>query len=135
MADKHGRVQAIIQKNLADIILHELKSPVTKFSSVNAVRVAPDYSIAKVYVSDINPDKTDEIVSFLNNKAKVIRSLLAQKLDIFKTPELHFYADKTYEEQQAMKELVDRAINSKPLTLKDVYGDDYHMVDENSEEK
>jgi ribosome-binding factor A len=130
MADKHGRVQAIIQKNLADIILYELKNPLTKFVSVNAVRITSDYSYGKVYVSDINPEKTDEIVAFLNNNAKKIRSMLAAKLDIYKTPELKFFADKSFEEQQAMNELVERAINAKPVTLKDVFGEDYHMVDE-----
>lgn len=135
MADKHGRVQAIIQKNLADIILYELKNPLTKFVSVNAVRITSDYSYGKVYVSDINPERTDEIVAFLNNNAKKIRAMLASKLDIYKTPELKFFADKTFEEQQAMNQLVEKAINSKPLTLKDVYGEDYHMVGEKPAKK
>ena len=135
MADKHGRVQAVIKKDLADIIIYELKSPVTTFVSINAVKLTSDYSYCKVLVSDINPEKTDEVVRFLNNNTKKIRTMLSKKLSIFKTPELIFLADKTYEESKAMEDLVNRANNSKPVTLKDVFGEDYKMVDEEEKEE
>ena len=124
MADKKGRVQAVIQKNLSEIIIYELKTNVTKFVSINAVRMTSDYSYCKVYVSDINPEKTDEVVSYLNNNAKKIRTMLSKKLSIYKTPELSFLADKSFEEESEMKGIIEMAINKKPVTLKDVFGDD-----------
>ena len=68
MAEKFGRINALIQKNLSEIILYELKSPVTEFASVNEVKVTSDYSYATVYVSNIDASKVDSRVSFLNNK-------------------------------------------------------------------
>ena len=103
MADKKGRVAQIIKKDLTDIILYELKSPVVKFSSLNRVEVTSDYSYCKVYISDLDPNKTDSIVAFLNNNSKKIRSMLAKKLDIYKTPALIFVADKDYEKDLQMK--------------------------------
>lgn len=129
MADKKGRVQAVIQKDLADIIIYELKSPITQFVSVNEVKMTIDYSYCKVYVSDINPDKTDEVVRFLNNNKGKIRTMLAKKLSIYKTPELSFFADKTFEESSEMEKMIKDATEKKPVTLKDVYGDDYKMND------
>lgn len=135
MADKKGRVQAVIQKDLSEIILYELKSPVTKFASVNEVKMTIDYSYCKVYVSDINPDKTDEVVRYLNNNKGKIRTMLSKKLSIYKTPDLIFLSDKTYEESTEMEKFIEMANNKKPVTLKDVFGDDFKMADETEEKE
>ena len=127
MADKKGRVQAVIQKDLSEIIIYELKNPVTQFVSINEVKMTVDYSYCKVFVSDINPDKTDEVVRFLNNNKGRIRTMLSKKLSIYKTPDLIFVADKTYEESSSMAKVIEMANNKKPVTLKDVFGDDYKM--------
>ncbi len=130
MADKKGRVQAVIQKDLSEIILYEVKSPVTKFASVNEVKMTVDYSYCKVYVSDINPDKTDEVVRYLNNNKGKIRTMLSKKLSIYKTPDLIFLSDKTYEESTEMEKFIESVNNKKPVTLKDVFGDDFKMKDD-----
>lgn len=135
MADKKGRVQAVIQKDLSEIIIYELKNPVTQFVSINEVKMTIDYSYCKVFVSDINPDKTDEVVRFLNNNKGRIRTMLSKKLSIYKTPDLIFVADKTYEESSSMAKVIEMANNKKPVTLKDVFGDDYKMNGEKDEVK
>lgn len=128
MADKKGRVQAVIQKDLSEIILYELKSPVTQFVSINEVKMTVDYSYCKVFVSDINPDKTDEVVRFLNNNKGKIRTMLSKKLSIYKTPDLLFVSDKTYEQNSEMEKFIESINNKKPVTLKDVFGDDFKMA-------
>lgn len=135
MADKKGRVQAVIQKDLSEIIIYELKNPVTQFVSINEVKMTIDYSYCKVFVSDINPEKTDEVVRFLNNNKGRIRTMLSKKLSIYKTPDLIFVADKTYEESSSMAKVIEMANNKKPVTLKDVFGDDYKMNGEKEEVK
>ncbi len=135
MADKKGRVQAVIQKDLSEIILYELKSPVTQFVSVNEVKMTVDYSYCKVFVSDINPDKTDEVVRFLNNNKGKIRTMLSKKLSIYKTPDLLFVSDKTYEQNSEMEKFIESVNNKKPVTLKDVFGDDFKMADEEESKK
>lgn len=125
MAEKYGRVNALIQKNVSEIILYELKSPVTEFASVNEVKVTTDYSYATIYVSNIDSSKVDSRVSFLNNKKGRIRSLLAKKLDIYKIPELTFVKDDLFEKGKAREDLIDKALNEKPKTLKDVYGKNF----------
>ncbi len=123
MADKRGRVQNVIQKNLSEIIIYDIKDEITDFASINQVKMTSDYSYCTVYVSHIDPEKTDALVSFLNNREPRIRSLLSKKLDIYKTPELRFVADKLFEQGQRMKDIIDQALNSKPKTLSDVYPD------------
>lgn len=125
MADKKGRVQQIIKKDLSEIILYELKAPVCQFASVTEVKMTSDYSYCTCYVSHINPDKTDEVINFLNKRKGYIRSLLAKRLDIYKTPELTFVPDKLFDEGREMDIKIEEAVNRPPRTLKDVYGDSY----------
>lgn len=135
MAEKYGRVNALIQKNVSEIILYELKSPVTEFASVNEVKVTTDYSYATIYVSNIDSSKVDSRVSFLNNKKGRIRSLLAKKLDIYKIPELTFVKDDLFEKGKAREDLIDKALNEKPKTLKDVYGKNFRRKRTSSAKK
>lgn len=135
MAEKYGRVNALIQKNVSEIILYELKSPVTEFASVNEVKVTTDYSYATIYVSNIDSSKVDSRVSFLNNKKGRIRSLLSKKLDIYKIPELTFVKDDLFEKGKAREDLIDKALNEKPKTLKDVYGKNFRRKRTSSAKK
>lgn len=120
MADKKGRINEIIQRNLSEIIIYELKDSITNFASINEVKVTDDYSYCKVYCSHVQESKCDELVSYLNNNAKKIRMLLSKKLDIYKTPELSFIRDSSYENGKAMEDLIYQAIHNKPKTLKDI---------------
>lgn len=120
MADKKGRVSEIIQRNLSEIIIYDLKDPITSFASIHEVKVSVDYSYCKVYVSHVEEDRCDELVSYLNNNSKKIRTMLSKKLDIFKTPELHFFRDMSYEKGKHIDDLISHALNSKPKTLADL---------------
>ncbi|HIU70292.1 MAG TPA: 30S ribosome-binding factor RbfA [Candidatus Enterosoma merdigallinarum] len=120
MADKKGRVQEIIQRDVSEIILYDLKSPLCRYASINEVRMTSDYSYCKFYVTHMNPELTDVLVSYLNTNAKKIRSLLSKKLSIYKTPELAFYKDEVYEKARHIDLLIEKALSKKPVTLKDL---------------
>lgn len=59
------------------------------------MRVSPDLSIAKAYLSVFPSDKAPEMIQSINNSARTIRYELAQKVryQLRKTPELTFYLD------------------------------------------
>ncbi len=116
MADKHGRVQELISKNLSEIIIYKLKSNLCHGASINDVYVTRDYSYCKVYVTHLDPEKSDALVNYLNKNAGKIRTMLAQTLDIYKVPQLTFIRDTVYENAKKIDDLIDRAINSKPRT-------------------
>ena len=63
--------------------------------SVSAVRVSPDLSIARVYLSVFPSDKGAEILAEINRSAKTVRYELAQivRHQLRKTPELSFFLD------------------------------------------
>ncbi|MDR2655164.1 MAG: 30S ribosome-binding factor RbfA [Oscillospiraceae bacterium] len=88
------RLNADIQKELADII-RELKDPRVKgLLSVVKVSVSGDLSYAEAYISDAEGIvKTKEAVEGLDHGKGFIKRELGQRLRLKKTPELRFIAD------------------------------------------
>lgn len=130
MADKFGRVQQIIKKDLSTIIIYQMKAKICDFASITDVKLTSDYSYCTVYVSHVESSKIDELVAFLNNNKGYLRTQLAKSLSIYKTPELKFVADKLYDQAHEMDMKINEAINRKPTTLKDVYGKNYKTPEE-----
>ena len=84
-----------MQKELSDIFLGETRKTHGILISVSAVRISPDLSIAKVYLSIFPSEKAQEILSSIQNNAKQVRYDLAQRvrMQLRKIPELSFFID------------------------------------------
>lgn len=63
--------------------------------SVSNVRVSPDLSIAKVYLSIFPPEKANETLENIKNQSKTVRYELAASVRqiLRKCPDLQFYLD------------------------------------------
>lgn len=106
MANKQQRIQALIQKNISDIILFELKNPLMKLVTVNSVDVSNDHSHAKIYVSHLEKNKEKEALETLNRLKGVIRSSLAKKMDLYHIPDLTFILDDTYDKGEHIEAIL-----------------------------
>ena len=84
-----------MQKDLSDIFLNETRKTHGTLISVSVVRVSPDLSVAKVYLSIFPSEKSEEILESIRASAKTIRYELSQKVrfQLRKTPELMFFLD------------------------------------------
>lgn len=62
---------------------------------MSTVRVSPDLSVAKVYLSVFPSDKAEETLKSINASAQTIRYELASKVryQLRKTPALTFFVD------------------------------------------
>lgn len=78
--------------------------------SVSAVRVSPDLSVAKAYLSVFPSKKAQEVMENINISAKTIRYELAQKVrfQLRKTPELQFYLDDTLDYLEKIDTLLEK---------------------------
>ena len=85
----------MLQKELSEIFRQQTAKTHGTLVSVSAVRVSPDLSIARAYLSVFPSGKAQEIMESINRSAKTIRYELAQKVrfQLRKTPELSFYLD------------------------------------------
>ena len=92
---RQNKIARLLQKELSDIFLGETRKTHGILISVSAVRISPDLSIAKVYLSIVPSEKAQEILGSIQNNAKQVRYDLAQRvrMQLRKIPELSFFID------------------------------------------
>ena len=86
---RQNKIARLLQKELSEIFLLQTKAMPGVLVSVSAVRISPDMSIARVYLSVFPSDKSEEMVKNINNNMKSIR--VRHQLRII--PELKFFVD------------------------------------------
>ena len=92
---RQQKIARLLQKELSEIFRQETAKVDNVIVSVSAVRVSPDLSIARAYLSIFPSDKAQILLESINKSAKTIRYDLAQKVryQLRKTPELFFHID------------------------------------------
>ena len=77
---------------------------------LSAVRISPDLSVARGYLSIFPSEKAGEILKNINNSAKSIRYELAKTLryQLRKTPELSFFIDDSLDYIEHIDELLQK---------------------------
>ena len=96
MAYRVERVEKIIEREIGNILLTEVKDQRLRYVTITNVRLTGDLSIATVYYTIIgDPDQIASTRENLEDAKWYIRSLLSKKLDLRKTPELKFKYDES----------------------------------------
>ncbi len=92
---RQAKISRLLQKEMSEIFRQQTAKTHGVIVSVSAVRVSPDLSIARAYLSVFPSDKAQEIMESINASAKTVRYELAQKVrfQLRKVPELQFYLD------------------------------------------
>src|ERR1700722_14439079 len=95
--DRAQRVNDLIQKALAKMILQDKTDDRFQFVTVTSVSISRDLSYAKVYVSVLFDDeeKSKDTVLSLNRNAKSLRYNLAREVELRVVPELKFVYDES----------------------------------------
>ena len=93
------KINTVIQHEIAYLIQDAIrKSGVPNLMvSVTKVKVVPDISMAKIYISVFPKDKVDMYIENLKTNKNQLRHDLSQKLksQLRKVPELNFYLDES----------------------------------------
>ena len=105
---RQNKIARLIQKELSDIFLHQTKSMRGVIVSVSEVRISPDLSIAKTYLSVFPSEKGEEIVQNINKNMKSIRYDLGTRLryQLRIIPEIKFFVDETLDMLDHIDELL-----------------------------
>lgn len=92
---RQAKIARLLQKELSEIFRLQTAATHGTIVSVSAVRVSPDLSTAKAYLSIFPSAKAEEIMKNINASAQTIRYELAQRVrfQLRKTPELSFFLD------------------------------------------
>lgn len=105
---RQSKIARLIQKELSEIFLLQAKSMNGVLVSVTAVRVSPDLSIARVYISVFPSERGGEIVKNLTANMKAIRFDLGNRLrhQLRIIPELKFFIDDSLDYLERIDELL-----------------------------
>lgn len=119
---RQAKIARYLQKELSEIFRRQTAAMGGMLVSVSAVRISPDLSIAKVYLSIFPPEKGAEVLENIRRQAKTVRYDLAQQVRqvLRKCPELQFYLDDSLD----YIDNIDRLLST-----------DKHLHDEAGEEK
>lgn len=92
---RQAKISRLLQKELSEIFRRQTAKMRGTLVSVSIVRVSPDLSSAKVYLSVFPAAQAQQVIESVKVSAKTIRYELAQvvKNQLRKTPELQFYLD------------------------------------------
>ena len=92
---RQNKMSRLLQKELSEIFLLQTKAMPGVLVSVSAVRISPDMSIARVYLSVFPSEKAEEIVKNVNDNMKTIRYELGTRVrhQLRIIPELKFFVD------------------------------------------
>lgn len=92
---RQNKISRLLQKEISEMFLLQTKAMQGVLVSVSAVRISPDMSIARVYLSVFPSKKSNEIVKNINANAKTIRYELGGRVrhQLRIIPELKFFVD------------------------------------------
>lgn len=92
---RQAKISRLLQKELSEIFRMQTAKMRGTLVSVTNVRVSPDLSVAKAYLSVFPSEKGAEMLESIRSQAKTIRYELAQKVryQLRKCPELTFFLD------------------------------------------
>jgi ribosome-binding factor A len=88
------RVAEAIREELTEMIDFEMADPRITNVSVTEVLIDPRLKEARVRLSMLDAETADETLAAIERARHFLRSQLAMRLQLRRTPELHFEADK-----------------------------------------
>lgn len=106
------RAGELVRHAVSDILAREdLRDPdlIGVIVTVGEVRCSPDLRHANVFVSPLGDDSEAgraKLAAALNRAAGFLRGRLGREIDMKFTPQLHFIADKSYDEATAIDRLL-----------------------------
>ena len=112
-----GRPQKLgdqFQRELSDLLQHEVRDPRVGMVTITSVDVSPDLSHAKIFFTILEKEKLAETSAGLKRSAGFLRSQLAKRVKLYTTPELRFVYDESVERGDRLSRLIDSALQKKP---------------------
>jgi ribosome-binding factor A len=106
---RRQKVARQIQKDLSDIFMHATHAITqNKMITVTVVRMSPDLSLAKVYLSIFPSNDAAKIIDNLQHHVKHIRLELGKKVrhQLRIVPELAFFVDDSLDYAERIDELL-----------------------------
>ena len=104
------RVNALLQRELGQIISEELTDPRISFATVTSVEVTPDLRTARVHVSVLGDDEQrHRTLAALEGAKHHLRKTLGERTELRFVPDLAFIEDRSAERAARISSLLRQA--------------------------
>lgn len=105
---RQQKIARLIQKDLSNIFQEETRKTHGLLVSVSQVRVSPDLSIAKAYLSIFPSAKAQEVLDNINAQASAVRYKLGtlERHQLRIIPELRFFLDDSLDYVERIDQLL-----------------------------
>ena len=92
---RQNKIARLIQKELSEMFQQQTRTMHGVLVSVSVVRISPDMSYARAYLSVFPSERAEEIVKNINDNVKSIRYELGTRVryQLRIIPELKFFVD------------------------------------------
>lgn len=109
------RVSEALREELGELIAYELSDPRIGDAVVTEVLVSPDKRHAQVRLHlESAPAQQRETIKALEGARHFLRRQLAERLNLFRVPELHFESDSSGDGTGRMEYLLKRIRRGRP---------------------
>lgn len=112
---RSDRVKEQILREMATLLRTGLKDPRSGYITVTHVDLTQDYSHAKIWYTVLDENTKDATREALEHAKGYLRSELAKRLTLYKTPELHFHYDDTIEKGMSISSLIEQVSKEPPV--------------------
>jgi ribosome-binding factor A len=117
-SNRQIKFSKVLQKEISEILQKDGKEWVGgNMVTVTQIRVTPDFSIAKVYLSIfcVGNSKVQDVFNSIAANSKTIRYKLGASIknQVRVVPELHFFIDDTQEYVSKMENIFQKISNEK----------------------
>ncbi|MBW3554082.1 MAG: 30S ribosome-binding factor RbfA [Gemmatimonadetes bacterium] len=109
------RLNEQLKREIAEIVLGEVKDPRVGPVTVTAVSAAPDLTLARVFVHPLGSDEERrETLAGLRAAAPFIRAELGRRLTLRRAPEVRFEIDESIEHARRIERLLAEVARDDP---------------------
>ena len=110
MSQRTEQVAAKLKKTLGEIFTRDLELPEDHLVTISRIDVPPDLKTAKVYISILPYDSSEEIMVLLQRKRVMLQQEASKRLEMKFSPVLEFIHDKQPEEASVIERLIDEEV-------------------------
>ena len=105
MVNRILKVQDLIHKEIAFLIIKDLNNPLLKMITISGVKVSKDLEYSEIYFTSLDKD-IDKIQSELNKASGFIRNELSRRIHLKRLPSIRFKYDDTAEKSQKIDNII-----------------------------
>ena len=108
MKKRIQRLNQLIKKEVAQLILREIEFPKDVLVTVTRAEVTPDLRESKIYVSIMPEKEESQILDFLNRRIFLLQKKIDKRLKMRPVPKISFLEEKSTAEAGRIEEILEK---------------------------